>query len=62
MIEHPGGLQSWYLHLNEIGVIEGDTVDKGQQIGKLGSSGRSTGPHLHFEIVKAGKPVDPCPI
>ncbi|CAM4464850.1 M23 family metallopeptidase [Paenibacillus macerans] len=61
VIEHPGGLQSWYLHLNEIGVIEGDTVDKGQQIGKLGSSGRSTGPHLHFEIVKAGKPVDPLP-
>lgn len=61
VIEHPGGLQSWYLHLNEIGVSAGDTVDKGQQIGKLGSSGRSTGPHLHFEIVKAGKPVDPLP-
>lgn len=61
VIEHPGGLQSWYLHLNAIGVSAGETVTKGQKIGGLGSSGRSTGPHLHFEIVKGGQAIDPMP-
>ncbi|WP_334073620.1 MULTISPECIES: M23 family metallopeptidase [Paenibacillus] len=61
VVEHPGGLQTWYLHLSQIGVSEGDSVKKGQEIGGLGSTGRSTGPHLHFEIVKQGEPVDPLP-
>jgi len=61
VIEHPGGLQTWYLHLSQIGVSTGDSVKKGQEIGSLGSTGRSTGPHLHFEIVKQGEPVDPLP-
>lgn len=61
VVEHPGGLQTWYLHLSQIGVSTGDSVKKGQEIGSLGSTGRSTGPHLHFEIVKQGEPVDPMP-
>ncbi|MGG6314528.1 M23 family metallopeptidase [Paenibacillus macerans] len=61
VIEHPGGLQSWYMHLSDIDVSVGDTVTKGQSIGNLGSTGRSTGPHLHFEIVKGGNAVDPMP-
>lgn len=61
VIQHPEGLQSWYLHLDHIGVSEGDTVTKGETIGKLGSTGRSTGAHLHFEIVKQGKNVNPLP-
>ena len=61
VVEHPGGLQTWYLHLSGIDINEGDSVRKGQRIGKLGNTGRSTGPHLHFEIVKGGKAIDPMP-
>ncbi|MEF2967593.1 M23 family metallopeptidase [Paenibacillus sp. M1] len=61
IVEHPGGLQSWYLHLSKISVSAGDTVTKGERIGSLGNTGRSTGPHLHFEIVKQDKPIDPMP-
>lgn len=61
IIQHPGGLQSWYLHLSKISVSEGDFIKKGQTIGQVGNTGRSTGPHLHFEIVKNGKTIDPLP-
>lgn len=61
IIQHPNGLQSWYMHLSEMNVSEGDTVKKGQTIAKLGNTGRSTGPHLHFEIMKGNKKVNPLP-
>ncbi|MNZ81709.1 Murein DD-endopeptidase MepM [compost metagenome] len=61
VVEHPGGLQTWYLHLSSIDISTGDTVTKGESIGKLGNTGRSTGPHLHFEIVKQGKQINPLP-
>lgn len=61
VIEHPEGLESWYLHLSKMTISVGDQVSKGQEIGKLGSTGRSTGPHLHFEILKKGKTIDPLP-
>lgn len=61
VIQHANGLRSWYMHLNKIIIIEGDSVTKGQTIGLVGSTGRSTGPHLHYELVKDGETIDPKP-
>lgn len=62
VIEHVGGFRSSYSHLAQTLVQEGDQVRQGQPIGQLGSSGRSTGPHLHFEISRHGAPLDPLDI
>jgi murein DD-endopeptidase MepM/ murein hydrolase activator NlpD len=59
VIQHPNGIQSWYLHLQKSDVAKGEQVTKGQYIGKLGNTGRSTGAHLHFEIMKNNQLVDP---
>lgn len=56
VIKHPNGTQTLYGHLSETLVRAGDHVSKGQQIGKMGSTGRSTGVHLHFEIRGAKNP------
>ncbi|MFD0679506.1 MULTISPECIES: peptidoglycan DD-metalloendopeptidase family protein [unclassified Paenibacillus] len=61
VIDHGNGVHTWYMHLNGILVKRGDRIERGQQIGKLGTSGRSTGPHLHYEIVHNGKSTDPKP-
>jgi murein DD-endopeptidase MepM/ murein hydrolase activator NlpD len=61
ILEHGDGLRTWYMHLNRTLVQRGDYVECGQQIGRLGSSGRSTGPHLHYEVVHHGKSTDPKP-
>ncbi|MBD1365342.1 M23 family metallopeptidase [Mucilaginibacter sp. ZT4R22] len=58
-IKHPNGLETWYGHLSKINVHEGQRVTVGDVIGKVGSTGRSTGPHLHYEIRKNGRPVNP---
>ncbi|AMR31566.1 hypothetical protein A0256_09075 [Mucilaginibacter sp. PAMC 26640] len=58
-IKHPNGLETWYGHLSKINVHEGQRVTVGDVIGKVGSTGRSTGPHLHYEIRKNGHPVNP---
>ena len=50
IIDHGGGIASWYAHADSYMVNEGDTVTQGQQIGRVGSTGYSTGPHLHLEI------------
>lgn len=58
-IRHKGGLVTCYAHNSSLLVKSGDSVTKGTVIAKVGSSGRSTGPHLHFTIEKNGKAVDP---
>jgi murein DD-endopeptidase MepM/ murein hydrolase activator NlpD len=58
-IEHGNGVATRYGHLSEIDVDVGDTVRGGQTVGKLGSTGRSTGPHLHYEVRVKGEAVDP---
>jgi murein DD-endopeptidase MepM/ murein hydrolase activator NlpD len=58
-IDHGNGLSTRYGHLASISVSEGQSVDAGAVVGKLGSTGRSTGPHLHYEVRIDGEPVDP---
>ncbi len=59
MIDHGNGYITLYGHLSRISVGTGQTVKRGDQIGLEGSTGRSTGPHLHFEIRKGGKTINP---
>ncbi|NMO95726.1 M23 family metallopeptidase [Paenibacillus lemnae] len=59
IIDHPDGLQTWYLHLDRASVEAGDQIKQGDIIGALGNTGRSTGAHLHFEVVKNNRPVNP---
>jgi len=58
-IDHGWGVYSGYLHQNEISVSVGDQIQRGQVIGQVGSTGRVTGPHLHWEIWVGGVPVEP---
>ena len=58
-IDHGNGLATRYAHMSEALVEEGQEVDKGAVLGRLGSTGRSTGPHLHYEVRVDGEPVDP---
>jgi murein DD-endopeptidase MepM/ murein hydrolase activator NlpD len=58
-IQHMGGLETLYGHLSRIGVKVGQKVDVGDVIGGVGSTGHSTGTHLHYEVRKNGKPVNP---
>ncbi len=59
ILEHEDGYSTVYAHMDEILTEVGKTVERGEQIGTVGSSGRSTGPHLHFELRIDGEPVDP---
>lgn len=59
VIDHGNGYRTVYAHLAEKAVAEGDTVQKGDVIGKVGETGRTTGPHLHYEVHVNGLPVNP---
>jgi murein DD-endopeptidase MepM/ murein hydrolase activator NlpD len=61
ILDHGGGVESVYDHLSVIGVPVGGRVRAGQVLGRVGSTGRSTGAHLHFEIRLHGRPIDPVP-
>ena len=60
-IAHGNGYSTRYAHNSRLLVSVGDTVEKGFQIAEIGSSGRSTGPHVHFEVLKNGREVNPIP-
>jgi len=58
-VDHHNGLSTRYAHLSSIDVRVGQSVKSGQIVGKVGSTGRSTGPHLHYETRLKGEAVDP---
>lgn len=59
VIDHGNGINTVYAHLSTMNVRPGQAVDRGEVIGRVGSTGRSTGPHLHYEVHLNGRPVDP---
>jgi murein DD-endopeptidase MepM/ murein hydrolase activator NlpD len=61
IIDHGGGMATLYAHQSRMAVSAGQTVNAGDVIGYVGSTGYSTGPHLHFEVRIGGNPVDPAP-
>ena len=58
-IAHAGGIETKYGHMSRIAAFAGELVHRGDVIGYVGSTGLSTGPHLHFEVLKNGRPVNP---
>lgn len=58
-IQHEFGVETRYAHLSRINVTKGQRVSRGERIGDIGNSGRSTGPHLHYEVRVGGRPINP---
>ena len=61
VVAHRLGYETWYAHLSRITTYAGQAVAGGSILGRVGSTGRSTGPHLHFEARRLGTPIDPVP-
>ncbi|MGA1285849.1 MAG: M23 family metallopeptidase, partial [Prochlorothrix sp.] len=59
ILDHGQGITTLYAHASALNVNEGDQVQAGQIVAWVGSTGLSTGPHLHFEVRENGEPVDP---
>lgn len=59
VLDHGHGLTTWYAHLKSFDVRRGQKVRQGEQVAESGSSGNARGPHLHFEVRRDGKPLDP---
>lgn len=59
LIQHAGAWSTLYAHMSLVAVKQGDVLSKGHYVGKVGSTGRSSGPHLHFELRYGADPVDP---
>ncbi|MFD2638491.1 peptidoglycan DD-metalloendopeptidase family protein [Piscibacillus salipiscarius] len=62
LVDHGNSYKTRYSHLNEVKVKKGESVTQGQLIGSMGTTGRSTGVHLHYEVIKNGKHIDPFPL
>ena len=60
VLQHADEFRSLYAHLSKIFVSAGDSIHVGEPIGRVGSSGRSTGSHLHYEVLQSGYRIDPC--
>jgi murein DD-endopeptidase MepM/ murein hydrolase activator NlpD len=61
-LRHDNGFETRYAHLSSVDVKVGDVVEAGADLGKVGTTGYSTGPHLHFEVRHDGKTIDPAPL
>lgn len=61
VVDHHNGFQTWYCHLSRIDVHVGDSVTKGRVIAAVGTTGETTGPHLHYQVMKSGQAINPMP-
>jgi murein DD-endopeptidase MepM/ murein hydrolase activator NlpD len=60
-VDHENGYHTWYAHLSRFAVTAGERVHKGETIAYVGATGEATGPHLHYQVMLAGRPIDPAP-